>query len=176
MLLGKRARPSTRRTTSTAGFTGGDQSNLEAPRPLEPQRPIQDFEEVGPATPRENIIVVGSRARDHRSVATFSPRYHRNSRGDSVETTADFLRTCGLCKRRLSLARDIYMYRGDTAFCSQECREQQMNRDERKRSAPSPWWLQRTTNCFTIIALRPPRRLQRRARPSLLPKLRLHQK
>ncbi|KAK3031481.1 hypothetical protein RJ639_035516 [Escallonia herrerae] len=132
MLLGKRARPSMRRTTSMAGFTDGDQSNLEAPRPLEPQRPIHDFEEGGPATPSENIIVVCSRAGDHRSGATFSPRYHRTSRGDSVETTADFLRTCGLCKRRLSLARDIYMYRGDTAFCSLECREQQMNLDERK--------------------------------------------
>ncbi|XP_016651092.1 PREDICTED: LOW QUALITY PROTEIN: uncharacterized protein LOC103332683 [Prunus mume] len=31
----------------------------------------------------------------------------------------------------LASGRDIYMYRGDTAFCSLECREQQMKQDER---------------------------------------------
>ncbi|CAH9067408.1 unnamed protein product [Cuscuta epithymum] len=46
--------------------------------------------------------------------------------------SAHFLTACSLCKRRLIPGRDIYMYRGDTGFCSQECREQQIKRDERK--------------------------------------------
>ncbi|KAK9011709.1 hypothetical protein V6N11_039792 [Hibiscus sabdariffa] len=51
---------------------------------------------------------------------------------DVTTTTAPFLRSCWLCNRRLAPARDVYMYRGDTAFCSVECREKQMKKDERK--------------------------------------------
>ncbi|KAK8995840.1 hypothetical protein V6N11_076097 [Hibiscus sabdariffa] len=50
-------------------------------------------------------------------------------------TTAPFLRSCCLCKRRLAPGRDIYMYRGDTAFCSLECREQQMKQDETREKS-----------------------------------------
>jgi len=45
---------------------------------------------------------------------------------------AHFLDACHLCNRRLSDGRDIYMYRGDTAFCSEECRQQQIAMDEHK--------------------------------------------
>ncbi|XP_042056954.1 FCS-Like Zinc finger 5-like isoform X2 [Salvia splendens] len=54
---------------------------------------------------------------------------HRRSSSDFVET-ANFLRDCSLCKRRLISGQDIYMYRGDTAFCSTECRQHQMTKDE----------------------------------------------
>lgn len=46
--------------------------------------------------------------------------------------TAPFLTACALCKRRLGLDKDIYMYRGEIAFCSLECRQVQINVDERK--------------------------------------------
>lgn len=42
-----------------------------------------------------------------------------------------FLQSCSLCKRHLSPGRDIYMYKGDAAFCSIECRDEQIVRDER---------------------------------------------
>eukprot|EP01018_Ginkgo_biloba_P022145 Gb_30637 [translate_table: standard] len=45
---------------------------------------------------------------------------------------AHFLQACFLCKRRLGHGRDIYMYRDDRAFCSAECRQQQIVVDERK--------------------------------------------
>jgi len=45
---------------------------------------------------------------------------------------AHFLDACRLCNRRLNDGRDIYMYRGDTALCSVECRQQQIDMDERK--------------------------------------------
>lgn len=67
-----------------------------------------------------------------RVLATVSPRNHTKHFEDLAHTTPDFLRTCSLCKRRLVHGRDIYMYRGDSGFCSVECREQQMNQDERK--------------------------------------------
>ncbi|GJN22302.1 hypothetical protein PR202_gb09857 [Eleusine coracana subsp. coracana] len=45
--------------------------------------------------------------------------------------TAAFLKACGLCNRRLGPGHDTFMYRGEVAFCSQECREQQIEYDER---------------------------------------------
>uniref|UniRef100_A0A0C9QVA5 TSA: Wollemia nobilis Ref_Wollemi_Transcript_6905_1909 transcribed RNA sequence n=1 Tax=Wollemia nobilis TaxID=56998 RepID=A0A0C9QVA5_9CONI len=47
----------------------------------------------------------------------------------------DFLSVCYLCRRRLRDGKDIYMYRGDKAFCSVECRYQQILSDEKERSA-----------------------------------------
>eukprot|EP00268_Persea_americana_P012808 TRINITY_DN15490_c0_g1_i1.p1 TRINITY_DN15490_c0_g1~~TRINITY_DN15490_c0_g1_i1.p1 ORF type:complete len:119 (+),score=22.71 TRINITY_DN15490_c0_g1_i1:184-540(+) len=41
-----------------------------------------------------------------------------------------FLDACFLCKKRLSPGRDIYMYRGDRAFCTVECRCKQIFMDE----------------------------------------------
>ncbi|EFJ07945.1 hypothetical protein SELMODRAFT_429299 [Selaginella moellendorffii] len=49
------------------------------------------------------------------------------------------LRFCCLCKREIVYGRDIYMYRGIQAFCSLDCRDQQITNDEkqeRKNSKP----------------------------------------
>lgn len=62
--------------------------------------------------------------------AAGAPRMHRRNSADFVETS-HFLRVCFLCQRRLVHGHDIYMYRGDSAFCSLECRQQQMVQDER---------------------------------------------
>ena len=43
-----------------------------------------------------------------------------------------FLDSCSLCKKPLSKNRDIFMYRGDTPFCSEECRQEQMEIDQEK--------------------------------------------
>lgn len=44
----------------------------------------------------------------------------------------DFLDICFFCNRRLGHERDIFIYRGDTAFCSEECRHRQILSDERR--------------------------------------------
>lgn len=44
----------------------------------------------------------------------------------------DFLSACFFCHRPLAPGKDIYMYRGDRAFCTAECRYQQIVIDERK--------------------------------------------
>ncbi|XP_058085422.1 FCS-Like Zinc finger 7-like [Magnolia sinica] len=121
MLLGKRPRPPMRRTTSMTEFTL-DISGIEGmqPQPSD-QRGHQKTVSDGGA---------GRRQTDGYMTAV-SPKSHRRGTGDFLET-APFLRACGLCKRRLAPGRDIYMYRGDTAFCSLECRQQQMNQDERR--------------------------------------------
>ncbi|KAF9624971.1 hypothetical protein IFM89_016791 [Coptis chinensis] len=43
-----------------------------------------------------------------------------------------FLEACFLCKKPLGENRDIFMYRGDTPFCSEECRDEQIEIDEEK--------------------------------------------
>ncbi|PKA59190.1 hypothetical protein AXF42_Ash001283 [Apostasia shenzhenica] len=41
-----------------------------------------------------------------------------------------FLDSCFLCKKPLADNLDIFMYRGDVPFCSEECRQEQIAMDE----------------------------------------------
>ncbi|CAA7053697.1 unnamed protein product [Microthlaspi erraticum] len=71
-----------------------------------------------------------------------SPKPHQVVNKSSVMVTASdlcretnypdsgFLERCFLCRRKLLPAKDIYMYKGDRAFCSVECRSKQMIMDE----------------------------------------------
>ncbi|KAH0448786.1 hypothetical protein IEQ34_022586 [Dendrobium chrysotoxum] len=45
-------------------------------------------------------------------------------------TSNDFLSFCCFCKKKLEVGKDIYMYRGEKAFCSFNCREQEMSFEE----------------------------------------------
>ncbi|KAF5956469.1 hypothetical protein HYC85_003694 [Camellia sinensis] len=49
---------------------------------------------------------------------------------------SDFLNSCHLCQKKLH-GKDIYMYRGEKAFCSTECRYRQIAMDERKEQCSS---------------------------------------
>ncbi|XP_006647702.1 uncharacterized protein LOC102717771 [Oryza brachyantha] len=57
-----------------------------------------------------------------------------------VEEAHHFLDECTLCRK--VLAGDIFMYRGDTPFCSEECRREQIEMDRtrhrRKKQQHSP--------------------------------------
>ncbi|XP_020267477.1 uncharacterized protein LOC109842970 [Asparagus officinalis] len=50
---------------------------------------------------------------------------------ESPAATGGFLSCCCLCGKKLH-GLDIFMYRGDEAFCSVECRCKQILSDERK--------------------------------------------
>ncbi|XXG79216.1 hypothetical protein AAC387_Pa09g0334 [Persea americana] len=50
-----------------------------------------------------------------------------------------FLDACFLCKKRLSPGKEIYMYRGDRAFCSVECRCRQIFMDEESVMKGNCW-------------------------------------
>ncbi|CAK9166979.1 unnamed protein product [Ilex paraguariensis] len=128
-MLGKRPRPPMSRTMSMTAIRV-DIGDVELPSPLAPQSTI--ISDVKKVDGLDEHIMEGPSGYYNRSMAILSPRCHMSGSGDSSMETAHFLRTCGLCKRRLALGRDIYMYMGDTAFCSVECREQQMKQDERK--------------------------------------------
>ncbi|CAN6174112.1 unnamed protein product [Urochloa humidicola] len=56
----------------------------------------------------------------------------RYSADYSVVESAAFLRACGLCRRRLGPGRDTFMYKGEAAFCSLECRERHITKEEWK--------------------------------------------
>ncbi|KAJ0488312.1 putative Zf-FLZ domain, FCS-Like Zinc finger/14 [Helianthus annuus] len=55
---------------------------------------------------------------------------------DWVFDEVDFLSCCNLCKKKLH-GLDIFMYRGEKAFCSEECRYQQISIDEHKEKYAS---------------------------------------
>ncbi|KAM3359321.1 FCS-Like Zinc finger 13 [Capsicum galapagoense] len=48
----------------------------------------------------------------------------------------DFLSLCHLCQKKLH-GKDIYMYRGEKAFCSTECRYRQIVMDDHKEKCSS---------------------------------------
>ncbi|KAM7516795.1 hypothetical protein LguiA_006378 [Lonicera macranthoides] len=126
MLLGKRARPPMKRNTSMTEFTL-DFTNV-APHPSDPHNPFT----VAPTTDGPFDQRFLDPPPPPPPAVTVSPRNRRRNSSDFAADSSHFLRSCSLCKRRLVPGRDIYMYRGDSAFCSLECRQQQIIQDERK--------------------------------------------
>ncbi|CDO98844.1 unnamed protein product [Coffea canephora] len=59
-----------------------------------------------------------------------SPFTKRNSSFNLSCGTSGFLDYCFLCRQKLLPGKDIYMYKGDRAFCSEECRCRQIFMDE----------------------------------------------
>ncbi|KAJ9559937.1 hypothetical protein OSB04_005097 [Centaurea solstitialis] len=45
-------------------------------------------------------------------------------------TSYCFLKSCFLCHKHLSLDKNVYMYKGDQGFCSEECRSRQIYIDD----------------------------------------------
>ncbi|CAI9780939.1 unnamed protein product [Fraxinus pennsylvanica] len=123
-MLGKRGRPPFSRTTSMSEL---NVSSGEIPPPLVPQNPMIGGGGFG-------AVVVGPCGYNEGSISMMPTAFYMSggSGHSAAVETADFLRTCGLCNRHLPPGRDIYMYRGDAAFCTQECREQQIKQDEKK--------------------------------------------
>ncbi|XP_074264157.1 FCS-Like Zinc finger 5-like [Silene latifolia] len=120
-----RRRHSMKRTTSMTEFSFDDLSFLN--HTPQPQSSDQDQAvSTQPDLDRRTLLgLVSPRVMlNRRSSADFA-------RSSSM-SSCSFLRTCSLCGRRLGPSRDIFMYKGDTAFCSSECRQQQMAQDEWK--------------------------------------------
>ncbi|PHT32662.1 hypothetical protein CQW23_28999 [Capsicum baccatum] len=57
-------------------------------------------------------------------------KYYDSTRFE--EQQPHFLEACFRCNKPLGFNRDIFMYRGDTPFCSEECRQEQIDMDEAK--------------------------------------------
>ncbi|KAK4859489.1 hypothetical protein QYF36_006270 [Acer negundo] len=133
MLLGKRPRLPMKRTTSMNEITFDLGETTPASQPSD-----HNINNPFNATNRQKQGGSGGggdgglEGLDQRFLSTVSPRSNHRRHSVDFQDTTHFLRACCLCKRKLVPGRDIYMYRGDSAFCSSECRQQQMNQDERK--------------------------------------------
>ncbi|KAJ0975096.1 hypothetical protein J5N97_017061 [Dioscorea zingiberensis] len=129
MLLGKRQKlPKMRRTMSITEFLPDVGVLQTTHTQLKDQKMMADEGEGAPDWLSSRHVT---------AVASLRGRYRRNSTDFVVIETAPFLKNCGLCRRRLSPERDIFMYRGEMAFCSLECREHQMKQDEKKENKKS---------------------------------------
>ncbi|KAJ6746565.1 hypothetical protein OIU74_029107 [Salix koriyanagi] len=83
----------------------------------------------------------GKRGHDRRCESTGCTSVLKKFPAGAVEDvslypTSDFLSSCHLCRKKLH-GRDIYMYRGEKAFCSVECRSSQIMTDERREQCLS---------------------------------------
>ncbi|KAK4433909.1 FCS-Like Zinc finger 15 [Sesamum alatum] len=81
----------------------------------------------------------------------------KSSMCSSAATAEGFLDHCFLCKHKLLPAKDIYMYKGDRAFCSVECRCRQMFMDEEEANTTTAktGCTTREYNC-SLAAMKPP--------------------
>ncbi|KAG6535696.1 hypothetical protein ZIOFF_000719 [Zingiber officinale] len=130
MLLGKRSSPPMKRTASSMEFSDGVLFDVEAPQPL-----VQDGSISGQLFDlRWGTAEVGQRSPSMYAGSMASPRGRLGGALDfsGLPGAASFLRACGLCNRSLGPGRDAYIYRGEIAFCSLECRQQRINLDELK--------------------------------------------
>ncbi|CAO2841661.1 unnamed protein product [Amaranthus hypochondriacus] len=64
-------------------------------------------------------------------IGVFNISSPANFLDEFCDSESDFLSSCCWCKKGLH-GKDIYMYRGEKAFCSEECRQRQIMKDERK--------------------------------------------
>uniref|UniRef100_A0A5B7BQA3 FLZ-type domain-containing protein n=1 Tax=Davidia involucrata TaxID=16924 RepID=A0A5B7BQA3_DAVIN len=76
------------------------------------------------------------RSKNHVGVGVFDISPARFGEDITGFPTSDFLSSCHLCRKKLD-GKDIYMYRGEKAFCSTECRYRQIVMDERKEQRSS---------------------------------------
>ncbi|KAE8696363.1 putative Senescence-associated protein 21 [Hibiscus syriacus] len=83
----------------------------------------------------------------------------RNLHGGSCGTRSPpadescFLKSCQLCRKKLSPDKEVYMYRGDQGFCSIECRERQIVLDEtRELQLSTKTMLESPRRCSTAAA------------------------
>ncbi|KAL6124577.1 PREDICTED: uncharacterized protein LOC101307154 [Fragaria vesca subsp. vesca] len=54
---------------------------------------------------------------------------------DHFQNEPHFLDACFLCRKSLGNNSDIFMYRGNTPFCSKDCRQEQIEFDEAKEKS-----------------------------------------
>ncbi|URD73230.1 hypothetical protein MUK42_09541 [Musa troglodytarum] len=119
VLLDKGLQPPMRRTTSMTEFSAANLAAASA---------AADWRE---GIHRNH----GFQHQERHRAATFEmpPRIvQRRSFNDfrTLETTAQFLMACGRCNRPLGPGSDTFIYQGEIAFCSLECREHKMSQDK----------------------------------------------
>ncbi|KAJ1264602.1 hypothetical protein BS78_08G011800 [Paspalum vaginatum] len=79
----------------------------------------------------QNLAQMGETGMDETSGQTAEAgiRVRSEPSADVQMEPLRFLQHCGSCNRTLGPEVDIYIYKGESAFCSTECREKGMKID-----------------------------------------------
>ncbi|GJM97446.1 hypothetical protein PR202_ga14374 [Eleusine coracana subsp. coracana] len=67
---------------------------------------------------------------EHEQYVKLGSRFFRVKSHGDVSRRLHYLDSCFLCKKDIASDRDIFMYKGDAAFCSEDCRLDQIEMDE----------------------------------------------
>ncbi|XP_062178844.1 FCS-Like Zinc finger 6-like [Phragmites australis] len=67
---------------------------------------------------------------EERYVKVASRFFRVKPRGGDAMAHLHYLKSCFLCKKNIACNCNIFMYKGDAAFCSEDCRGEQMDMDE----------------------------------------------
>ncbi|KAJ4877750.1 hypothetical protein Rs2_42768 [Raphanus sativus] len=94
----------------------------------------------GYSTPKPHQVV-------NKSAVMVTTAVSSDLRRENCCLSYGFLEHCFLCRKKLLPAKDIYMYKGDRAFCSVECRSKQMIMDEEEEEEN----LRRENCSFTAV-------------------------
>ncbi|KAL1806688.1 hypothetical protein ACET3Z_029756 [Daucus carota] len=87
----------------------------------------------------------------------FTTSFHSSSTSSS-KLTPSFLDKCFLCRKKLLPGKEIYMYKGDKGFCSEECRCRQIDMDEEDQTAAfmtsknNTYKVKKTNNCSSYYS------------------------
>ncbi|CAN6290453.1 unnamed protein product [Urochloa humidicola] len=60
-----------------------------------------------------------------------SSKYHQE-KNDRIFVGLEFLKSCFCCHKNLDATMDVFVYKGEHAFCSAECRCQHIAKEERR--------------------------------------------
>ncbi|CAN6274890.1 unnamed protein product [Urochloa humidicola] len=116
--------------------------------------------------PPRRSVDGGARAAEEEECGGASPASARRAPSmfcvpdTEAEEPNRFLDECTLCRK--ALCGDIFMYRGDTPFCSDECRREQMETDRvrHRRKKQHAIMLAQQQAAAMAAAHRPQRQLQ----------------
>ncbi|XP_074272011.1 FCS-Like Zinc finger 10-like [Silene latifolia] len=75
-------------------------------------------------------VEVAKKTESSEAALICSEKYCQILAPPSPYPTTDFLSYCYHCKKKLEAGKDIYMYRGEKAFCSCECRLEEISIEE----------------------------------------------
>ncbi|KAF3326414.1 zinc-finger of the FCS-type, C2-C2 [Carex littledalei] len=79
------------------------------------------------------------------------PKVIKRQSATGILAPVHFLRACSLCQRRLGPGDDTFIYRGEFAFCSKECRQQLIAKEERRHKFER--WLQTLLKSYSPLAV-----------------------
>ncbi|XP_062229829.1 FCS-Like Zinc finger 7-like isoform X2 [Phragmites australis] len=82
------------------------------------------------STPEAAEAAVPEMDEEERYVKVASRFFRVKACGGAAMARLHYLQSCFLCKKNIACNRDIFMYKGDAAFCSEDCRQEQMDIDE----------------------------------------------